>query len=76
MCLQSDSNITAAGAAHVSVNDEPAMNISTLNHRAGFHDVVPIELALRVGAINKITFSSSGTTDAGIVLDGIEIVED
>ncbi|KAF2477480.1 Arabinanase/levansucrase/invertase [Lindgomyces ingoldianus] len=65
-----------AGEAHVFVNDEPAVNISSLNHRAGCHDVVPIELNLREGAVNTITFGTSGSTEAGIVLDGIEVVED
>ena len=64
-----------AGEAHVFVNDEPAVNISSLNHRAGYHDVVPIELNLREGAVNTITFGMSGK-EAGIVLDGIEVVED
>lgn len=65
-----------AGEAHVFVNDEPAVNISSLNHRAGYHDIVPIELNLREGAVNKITFGTSGSADAGIVLDGIEVVQD
>ncbi|KAF2187497.1 carbohydrate-binding module family 35 protein [Zopfia rhizophila CBS 207.26] len=65
-----------AGEAHVFVNDEPALNISSLNHRAGYHDIVPIELDLREGAVNTITFGTSGSEDSGIVLDGIEVVED
>ncbi|KAF2801019.1 carbohydrate-binding module family 35 protein [Melanomma pulvis-pyrius CBS 109.77] len=66
----------AAGEAHVFVNDEPAVNISALNHRAGYHGVVPIELELREGDVNTITFGMSGRDDAGIVLDGIEVIED
>ncbi|OCL06395.1 carbohydrate-binding module family 35 protein [Glonium stellatum] len=66
----------AAGEAHVSVNDEPAINISSLNCRAGYHNIVPIELNLREGAVNTITFSTSSSENAGIVLDGIEVVED
>ncbi|KAF2003651.1 carbohydrate-binding module family 35 protein [Amniculicola lignicola CBS 123094] len=64
-----------AGEAHVFVNDEPAVNISSLNHRAGYHDIVPIELNLREGAVNKITFGTTGR-NARAVLDGIELVED
>ena len=65
----------SAGEAHVFVNDEPPVNISALNHRAGYHDIVPIELNLRAGAVNKITFGSS-SEEAGVILDGIEVVED
>jgi hypothetical protein len=63
--------------AHVYVNDEPAVNISSLNHRAGYHDIVPIELNLREGSDNKVVFSVSGSgEEAGVVLDGIEVVEE
>lgn len=63
--------------AHIYVNDQPAVNISSLNHRAGFHDIVPVELSLREGPTNRITFSVSGQgEEAGLVLDGIEVVED
>lgn len=64
------------GEAHVFVNDEPAVNISSLNHRAGYHDIVPVQLELREGPVNKITFGMSGAEHTGIVLDGIEVVED
>lgn len=60
--------------AWVSVNDGPAVNISALNHRAGFHDVVPIQLDLNEGSGNTVTFGTSG--GEGVVLDGIELVED
>ncbi|KAF9741672.1 hypothetical protein PMIN06_001416 [Paraphaeosphaeria minitans] len=60
--------------AWVSVNDGPAVNISALNHRAGFHDVVPIQLDLEEGSGNTVTFGTSGGED--VVLDGIEVVED
>ena len=49
-----------AGEAHVIVNDGPAVNISSLNHRAGHHDVVPVELELREGAVNTITVGATG----------------
>jgi len=66
----------AAGEAYVSVNDEVAYNISSLNDRAGYHDIVPVELNLREGAVNKIMFGTNAGEDTGIVLDGIEMVED
>lgn len=65
-----------AGEAHVVVNGQPPLNISSLNHRAGYHDVVPILLDLEEGSVNTITFGASGDDAAGIVLDGIELVED
>lgn len=67
---------SSAGEAHVFVNDQPPVNISALNHRAGYHDVVPIELDLKEGPVNSIRFGVSGGEDAGVVLDGIELVED
>lgn len=65
-----------AGEAHVYVNDQPAVNISSLNHRAGYHDVVPILLNLEEGSENTITFGVSGSEEAGVVLDGIDVIED
>jgi hypothetical protein len=64
-----------AGEAHVVVNDQAPVNISALNHRAGYHDIVPILLDLKAGPVNSITFGFTGE-DAGVVLDGIELVED
>jgi hypothetical protein len=66
----------SAGEAHIFVNDEPAVNISSLNHRAGYHHVVPVELNLDEGAVNTITFGMSGKDEAGVLLEGIEVVED
>lgn len=60
--------------AWVSVNNGPAFNISAMNHRAGHHDVVPVQLDLQEGSGNTIVFGTSG--NEGIVLDGIEVVED
>jgi hypothetical protein len=60
--------------AWVSVNSGPAVNVSALNHRAGYHDVVPIQLGLHEGSENTITFGTSG--GEGVVLEGIEVVED
>jgi hypothetical protein len=45
-----------------------------MNHRAGHHHVVPILLDLEHGGDNKIVFGVSG--EAGVVLEGIEVVED
>lgn len=67
----------AAAEAFVSVNDGPVHKISSLNSRAGYHDVVPVELDLDAGA-NNITFSVTkrdAKADAGIMLDAIEVVE-
>jgi hypothetical protein len=66
----------SVGEAHIFVNDEPAVNISSLNHRAGYHQVVPVELNLEEGAVNTITFGMSGKDEAGVVLDGIEVIDD
>lgn len=60
--------------AWVSVNDGPVVNISTLNNRAGLHDVIPIQLDLIEASDNTITFGTSGGD--GVVLDGIEVIED
>jgi hypothetical protein len=68
-----------AGEAFVSVNDHVIYNISALNSRAGYHDVIPVELDLEEGAVNKIAFGVTGDSseeNAGIVLDGIEVVEE
>lgn len=65
-----------AAQAHVSVNEGPVVNVSSLNHRAGWQDVVPIQLELREGSGNTITFGVSGEAEEAVVLDGIEVVED
>lgn len=48
------------GEAHVVVNGGAPVNISALNHRGGYHDVVPIELDLLEGDVNTITFGMTG----------------
>lgn len=49
-----------AGEAYVIVNDEPAVNISSLNSRAGYHDSTPVQLKLKSGDVNTITFGAMG----------------
>lgn len=62
------------GDAWVEVNGAPAVNISDMNHRAGFHHVIPVQLDLKHGDSNTITFGVGN--GQGVVLDGIEVVED
>ena len=53
---------STAGEAHVLVNDHPiATNISAMNSRAGHHKTVPIELDLKEGDGNVITFGANGS---------------
>lgn len=54
-------NDPAAGEAYIYVNDEPAVNVSSLNHRAGYYPVVPVQLKLSPGEVNTITVGSVGT---------------
>ena len=49
-----------AGEAYIYVNDQPAVNISELNSRAGYADVVPVQLKLKPGDVNTITVGSVG----------------
>ncbi|KAJ4295600.1 hypothetical protein N0V90_007613 [Kalmusia sp. IMI 367209] len=60
--------------AFVQVNGGPRVNVSELNHRAGYSDVVPVQLELREGSGNVVEFGVSG--GEGVVVDGIEVVED
>ncbi|KAF2839214.1 carbohydrate-binding module family 35 protein [Patellaria atrata CBS 101060] len=65
------------GDAHVYVNDDPLpLNISNLNHRAGYHHVVPVELDLKEGSENTITFGGVGSSDFEMHLESIEVVWD
>ncbi|KAK7757532.1 hypothetical protein SLS62_000547 [Diatrype stigma] len=68
-------NDPAAGEAYIYVNDEPAVNVSSLNHRAGYHPVVPVQLKLNTGDVNTITVGSVGTEDFQMSVDGIELYE-
>ncbi|KAI0964834.1 glycosyl hydrolase [Xylaria arbuscula] len=61
-----------AGDAYVVVNNEPAVNISSLNSRAGYHHLVPVQLKLRSGDDNTIVFGSIGQDDFEISVNGIE----
>ncbi|KAB5525557.1 Arabinanase/levansucrase/invertase [Coniochaeta sp. 2T2.1] len=66
-----------AGRAHIIVNDEvQPVNISDLNHRAGYHGVVPVQLDLKRGDVNTIHFSASGSSDFEVSVDGIELYEE
>ncbi|KAL5317061.1 hypothetical protein ACEPPN_016115 [Leptodophora sp. 'Broadleaf-Isolate-01'] len=54
-------NNATAGEAHILVNDQAVpTNISSMNSRAGHHKSVPVELTLKPGDINKITFGVTG----------------
>lgn len=53
--------IVLAGEAHIFVNDEPAINISSLNSRAGYHTSTPIQLTLKRGDANTISFGATGS---------------
>ncbi|ORY72065.1 Arabinanase/levansucrase/invertase [Pseudomassariella vexata] len=64
-----------AGEAHILVNDEPAINISSLNSRAGYHNSIPVQLTLKPGDVNTITFGSTGKEDFEVSVDGIELFE-
>ncbi|KAI1283306.1 glycosyl hydrolase [Xylaria sp. FL0933] len=61
-----------AGEAYIIVNDEPAVNISSLNSRAGYHHLVPVQLKLKAGDDNTIVFGSMGQDDFEIAVNGIE----
>lgn len=50
-----------AGEAYIYVNDGPAANISSLNRRAGYHPVVPVQLKLEPGDVNSVTIGSVGS---------------
>lgn len=50
----------SASGAYIIVNDGPAVNISSLNLRAGYHDSTPVQLKLRDGDVNTIVFGSNG----------------
>ncbi|XXH05913.1 hypothetical protein Hte_012355 [Hypoxylon texense] len=65
-----------AGEAHIYVNDEPAVNISSLNSRAGYHTSTPVQLNLRAGDVNTITFGATGGEGFEVAVDGIELFEE
>ncbi|XDG07677.1 hypothetical protein ABKA04_007292 [Annulohypoxylon sp. FPYF3050] len=69
-------NNPEAGEAHIYVNDEPAVNVSSLNSRAGYHSSTPVELLLKRGDVNTITFGATGSDDFEVVVDGIELFEE
>ncbi|KAI1291046.1 glycosyl hydrolase [Xylaria venustula] len=61
-----------AGDAYVIINNEPVVNISSLNSRAGYYHLVPVQLKLRSGDDNTIVFGSIGQDDFEIAFNGIE----
>ncbi|RYC62230.1 hypothetical protein CHU98_g3977 [Xylaria longipes] len=69
-------NNPEAGEAYVIANDEPAVNISSLNSRAGYHDLTPIQLKLRSGDANTITFGFIGEDDNKIAVNALELFEE
>ncbi|OTB03937.1 carbohydrate-binding module family 35 protein [Hypoxylon sp. CI-4A] len=69
-------NNPEAGEAHIFVNDEPAVNISSLNSRAGYHTSTPVRLTLKRGDVNTITFGATGGEDFEVAVDGIELFEE
>ncbi|KAJ5042810.1 uncharacterized protein L3040_004203 [Drepanopeziza brunnea f. sp. 'multigermtubi'] len=70
-------NNAAVGEAHLAINDQPVpTKISDMNCRAGRQKTIPVELTLKPGDVNKITFGVTGEKDFEAHLDGIEIFED
>ncbi|KAI4864827.1 carbohydrate-binding module family 35 protein [Hypoxylon rubiginosum] len=69
-------NSPEAGEAHIYVNDEPAVNISSLNSLAGYHTSTPVQLNLRAGDVNTITFGATGGEGFEVAVDGIELFEE
>ncbi|KAJ2985754.1 hypothetical protein NUW58_g5362 [Xylaria curta] len=65
-----------ASEAYIIVNDEPAVNISSLNSRAGYHDSTPVQLKLRSGDVNTITLGISGEDNYKIAANALEIFEE
>ncbi|KAI2617116.1 carbohydrate-binding module family 35 protein [Hypoxylon sp. NC1633] len=65
-----------AGEAYILVNDEPAVNISSLNSRAGYHASTPVQLNLKRGDVNTITFGAIGSDGFEAAVDGIELFEE
>ncbi|KAI0902978.1 glycosyl hydrolase [Ustulina deusta] len=61
-----------AGEAYIMINNEPPVNISSLNSRAGYHHLVPVQLRLEAGDDNTIVFGSMGQDDFEIAITGIE----
>jgi hypothetical protein len=51
----------AAGEACLFVNDEPPVNLSSLNSRAGYHDIIPVQVTLKPGDVNTIKFGTRGS---------------
>ncbi|KAI0517013.1 glycosyl hydrolase [Xylaria bambusicola] len=60
------------GEAYIIVNNEPPVNISSLNSRAGYHHLVPVQLKLEAGDDNTIVFGSMGQDDFETTITGIE----
>ncbi|KAI0838275.1 carbohydrate-binding module family 35 protein [Hypoxylon sp. FL0890] len=69
-------NNPEAGEAHIFVNDEPAVNISSLNSRAGYHTSTSVQLTLKRGDVNTITFGAIGSDGFEVAVDGIELFEE
>ncbi|KAI5867826.1 carbohydrate-binding module family 35 protein [Durotheca rogersii] len=69
-------NNPEAGEAHIFVNDGPAINISSLNSRAGYHASTPLQLTLKAGDVNTITFGATGSEDFDVSVDGIELFDE
>ncbi|KAI1322362.1 glycosyl hydrolase [Xylariaceae sp. FL0255] len=61
------------GDAYIIVNKQPAVNLSSLNSRAGCHHLVPVQLKLRRGEDDTIIFGSVRIEENfEITLHGIE----
>ncbi|KAI1264241.1 glycosyl hydrolase [Xylariaceae sp. FL1019] len=68
-------NNPRSGEAYIKVNDEPALNISSLNSRAGYHHSVPVQLKLRAGDDNTIVVGSIGDSDFEVTVKGIALFD-
>ncbi|KAI0199327.1 carbohydrate-binding module family 35 protein [Astrocystis sublimbata] len=62
--------------AYVIVNDGPAVNISSLNSRAGYHDSTAVQLKLRQGDANTVMVGVIGGEGHKIEVDALELFDE
>ncbi len=55
------------------INNEPPVNISSLNSRAGYHHLVPVQLRLEAGDDNTIVFGSMGQDGMCFIPEGWDL---
>ncbi|PQE05727.1 glycosyl hydrolase family 43 protein [Rutstroemia sp. NJR-2017a BVV2] len=65
-----------AGETYISINNHSVLKLSSLNSRAGYAKIVPVEVTLNRGDGNVVEFGAVGDEDFEVEIECLEVYEE